>query len=90
MRASLRAELAAQDHIEIVGPEWKLLIGRFDDCPHEDPAQQHARDVLVMAAMGGMQDSAWATDSRIERACNTLGWTADEARAWARAEASAD
>jgi hypothetical protein len=46
-----------------------------------------ARDVLVIAALGGMPDTFWGTDSRIARASATLGWSVEEAREWARAEA---
>lgn len=43
-----------------------------------------AEDVLVRAALGGMPDTYWSTDSRIKRACSTLGWTPDKARKWAQ------
>lgn len=39
-----------------------------------------AVDVLAMAQVGGMPDTYWHTDRRIERALNALGLTADEAQ----------
>lgn len=45
--------------------------------------RQTARDVLTMAANGGMPDTYWHTDSRIQRACKVLGIGPNEARAWA-------
>lgn len=45
--------------------------------------RQASRDVLTMAANGGMPDTYWHTDSRIQRACNVLGIGPNEARAWA-------
>lgn len=42
--------------------------------------EQLARDVLSMAATGGMPDSFWLTDTRIERACAVLGLSPAEAR----------
>lgn len=48
-----------------------------------DTTRQLARDVLTMAANGGMPDTYWHTDSRIKRACNVLGWSIIDAREWA-------
>jgi hypothetical protein len=50
---------------------------------HDKQVKRLAKDVLLMAASGGMPDSYWHTDSRIKRACKVLGWTADQARSWA-------
>ena len=44
---------------------------------------QFAKDVLTMAANGGMPDAYWHTDSRITRAIEQLGWTVEQARDWA-------
>ena len=41
---------------------------------------QLARDVLTMAASGGMPDTYWHSDTRISRACEVLGITPDQAR----------
>lgn len=49
-------------------------------------AEQLARDVISLAAAGGMPDSFWGTDSRIARACEVLGITTDEACALPRSE----
>lgn len=46
-----------------------------------------AKDVLSMAASGGMPDSFWQTDSRIGRACQVLNMTPDAARQWAQQHA---
>lgn len=43
-----------------------------------------AKDVLMLAAIGGMPDSYWETDRRIGRACKALGWTRTKAYAWAQ------
>jgi hypothetical protein len=43
-----------------------------------------ARDVLMMAALGGMPDTYWHSDVRIKRACTVLGYTPDAARQWAQ------
>jgi hypothetical protein len=45
-----------------------------------DYARVLAVDVLAMAQAGGMPDSYWHTDRRIERALNALDLTADEAQ----------
>lgn len=42
-----------------------------------------AKDILHLAAQAGMPDSYWATDSRIVRACQALGWDHQQAREWA-------
>lgn len=47
---------------------------------------QLAIDVLTLAADGGMPDTFWHTDSRVQRACAALRWTPDEAREWVRHE----
>lgn len=39
-----------------------------------------AKDILTLAASGGMPDTFWQTDQRIERACVVLGWTPEKAR----------
>jgi hypothetical protein len=49
--------------------------------------KESAKDVLMMAASGGMPDSFWMTDKRIERACATLKWTPEKAREWAQTNA---
>lgn len=46
-----------------------------------------AKDILSMAASGGMPDSFWSTDQRIQRACKILGWHPYVAREWAQAAA---
>lgn len=43
-----------------------------------------AKDVLTMAATGGMPNTFWYTDERIARACEALGWNRREARTWAQ------
>lgn len=45
--------------------------------------RQAARDVLTMAANGGMPATFWHTDIRIQRACTVLDIGSGEARAWA-------
>lgn len=47
---------------------------------------EHARDTLTMAAAGGIPDTFWATDRRIQRAVETLGWSTEQAREWAESE----
>lgn len=42
-----------------------------------------AKNVLSLAAQGGMPDTYWHTDSRIRRACKVLNWTPEQARTWA-------
>jgi len=49
--------------------------------------EQLAKDVLSVAASGGMPDSVWATDERVQRACTFLGWDYTRAREWARENA---
>jgi hypothetical protein len=44
---------------------------------------QLAKDVLTMAANGGMPDSYWYTDRRIKRALKVLGWTPAYGLQWA-------
>lgn len=51
--------------------------------------KETAKDVLVLAALGGMPDTYWQTDRRIKRACNVLGWTPEKARRWAEAKVQA-
>jgi len=46
-------------------------------------ARQLAKDVLTMAANGGMPDSFWLTDQRIARAAAELRMTSEQAREWA-------
>lgn len=48
--------------------------------------RQLAKDVLAVAASGGMPDTFWWTDSRIARAREALGWTVEKAQEWARKE----
>lgn len=48
--------------------------------------KQQARNVLIMAALGGMPDTYWQTDRRIASACEVLGWKPEQAREWARNE----
>ena len=48
--------------------------------------RQLAQDVLIVAFLGGMPGTYWHTDSRIERACDALGWTPTEAREWAEGD----
>lgn len=48
------------------------------------PTQQLAKDVLTMAAAGGMPDSFWYTDQRIQRAVEALGTTTPAALRWAQ------
>lgn len=43
-----------------------------------------ARDILLMAADGGMPDTFWQTDARIARAVLTLSTTVERAREWAQ------
>ena len=50
-----------------------------------ETTERLAKAVLVMAADGGMPDTFWAQDSRIELACEVLAWTPEKAREWARA-----
>lgn len=45
-----------------------------------------AKCVFVIAANGGMPDTFWQTDSRIKLACETIGWTPEQARLWAEAQ----
>lgn len=45
-----------------------------------------AKDVLIIAALGGMPDSYWLTDARIKRACKVLDWTPEKARTWAEGQ----
>lgn len=47
-------------------------------------SDQAAKDVLTMAASGGMPDTFWQTDSRISRACAVLQVSPECARRWAR------
>jgi hypothetical protein len=49
----------------------------------DETREQLAKDVLVMAANGGMPDSYWFSDTRIKRARAVLGWSAERARTWA-------
>jgi hypothetical protein len=42
-----------------------------------------AKDILLMAAAGGMPDSYWYSDRRVARALSVLGWTWQHARAYA-------
>jgi hypothetical protein len=44
-----------------------------------------ARDILLMAADGGMPDTFWQSDARIARAVLTLSTTVEAAREWAQA-----
>jgi hypothetical protein len=60
-----------------VKPHWSVKV-----------MEQLAKDVLTLAADGGMPDTFWLTDSRIERACTGLGWTPEQARTWARKQTS--
>lgn len=64
-----RVIMAQLAHVHDVGP---LERGR-----------DHARDVLVLAAAASVPDTYWHTDSRILRACETLGLTPDDARTFA-------
>jgi len=48
-----------------------------------DTMRQLAKDVLTMAANGGMPDTYWHSDNRIKRARNVLGWDVVRAREWA-------
>ena len=43
-----------------------------------------AKDVLTMAANGGMPESFWYTDERIARAALVLGWSPMECYHWAQ------
>lgn len=49
--------------------------------------ETQARNVLSMAASGGMPDTYWHDDSRILSACEELGCTPTEARQWAEENA---
>ncbi len=49
--------------------------------------EAQARNVLSIAASGGMPDTFWQTDSRILSACEELGCTPTEARLWAEENA---
>lgn len=42
-----------------------------------------ARGVLQLAVLGGMPNTYWSTDSRVELARKTLGLMVEEARDWA-------
>lgn len=57
--------------------------GEPDDADIPPDCERLAKDVLEVAACGGMPDSYWHTDARILRACVALGWTPVEAREWA-------
>lgn len=48
-------------------------------------SEEQARNVLSMAASGGMPDTFWQSDRRIASACKVLGWTVEEGREWAQA-----
>lgn len=65
----------------------------MDDKKYEalkETANQLARDILMLAAYGGMADSYWSTDSMIARACKQLGWTSLQAQSWAEDEDNID
>jgi hypothetical protein len=46
------------------------------------PSRVLAKDVLMMARIGGMPDTYWHSDSRITRARSELGWTVEQAMVW--------
>lgn len=43
-----------------------------------------AKAILTLAAAGGMPDTFWSSDSRIQLACEVLGWDYEVGRAWGR------
>lgn len=61
------------------GPDWVSK----GECSY---GTRLAKDVLVMAALGGMPYTFWLTDSRISRARRVLEWSPTEAYEWAHKE----
>lgn len=62
--------------------QWRAAAKR-----HRNQTIDQARNVLSIAASGGMPDTFWQTDSRILSACKVLSLTPTEAREWAEENA---
>lgn len=81
---ALRAEIVSMwgehgAHVDVYDHVVALARAKTQSPTRETLAQA----VLSMAMSGGMPDSYWETDSRIQLACRTLGLTTAEARRWA-------
>lgn len=42
-----------------------------------------AKAIICLAADGGLPDTFWSTDTRIQAACNILDLSPEQARQWA-------
>lgn len=65
---------------------WNVAVSgetEFPEDRHSSLELDLARAVLQLAVLGGMPDTYWYTDSRIELARRTLGLMPHEARDWA-------